>query len=391
MVAAEPDKFMLPRKSDMRYNWIHVRLDAIDLEELRELVIDGWRMCVPKSVAAIRSFKPLRSDTRAWSYRPSGAGPRPLPDDLRRMPAIAQCAAQLSAGHDAASQRHVRGPLAGLAQCAIGPVGICGRHSRCTSACTSSSVRRRHHQPREHESSPGRTTAVRRSGTGTGTGARNGRNSIIHRRVDPSRRPSVSRAAVLGRAPGSGSPASRSPSQMRRTAASVSAVEDQLDGMDHQPTQTRDPPRVERRRAHRLELGGAQRSRARGQHRTHRRQPAQRVAIARLGRTRFGGHAPITSPAHGIPWAASASNVSAVWFSVPSPGATTTSTGAARSHARSRSVTPSAPSSTSSPPAPSTRVSFASDRRAPTPTSSSRVGSASPARCAAAAGASGSG
>jgi hypothetical protein len=29
-----------------------VRLDAIDLDELRELVIDGWRMCVPKSVAA---------------------------------------------------------------------------------------------------------------------------------------------------------------------------------------------------------------------------------------------------------------------------------------------------------------------------------------------------
>jgi hypothetical protein len=52
MVAAEPDKFMLPRQSDMRYNWIHVRLDAIDLEEMRELVIDAWRMCVPKKVAA---------------------------------------------------------------------------------------------------------------------------------------------------------------------------------------------------------------------------------------------------------------------------------------------------------------------------------------------------
>jgi hypothetical protein len=52
MVAAEPGKFMLPRKSDMRYNRIHVRLDAINLEELRELVIDGWRMCVPKKVAA---------------------------------------------------------------------------------------------------------------------------------------------------------------------------------------------------------------------------------------------------------------------------------------------------------------------------------------------------
>ena len=53
MVAAEPDKFMLPRKSDMRYNWLHVRLDAIDLEELRELVIEGWRMCVPKKIAAL--------------------------------------------------------------------------------------------------------------------------------------------------------------------------------------------------------------------------------------------------------------------------------------------------------------------------------------------------
>jgi hypothetical protein len=52
MVAAQPDKFMLPRESDMRYNWIDVRLDAIDLDELRELVVDGWRMCVPKKVSA---------------------------------------------------------------------------------------------------------------------------------------------------------------------------------------------------------------------------------------------------------------------------------------------------------------------------------------------------
>lgn len=52
MVAAEPGKFMLPRKSELRYNWILVRLDAIELDELRELLIDGWRMCVPKSVGA---------------------------------------------------------------------------------------------------------------------------------------------------------------------------------------------------------------------------------------------------------------------------------------------------------------------------------------------------
>ncbi len=52
LIASEPDKFMLPSPSDMRYNWVHVRLDAIDLVELREIVIDAWRMCVPKSVAA---------------------------------------------------------------------------------------------------------------------------------------------------------------------------------------------------------------------------------------------------------------------------------------------------------------------------------------------------
>lgn len=52
LIASEPEKFMLPRPSDMRYNWVHVRLDAIDLVELREIVVEAWRMCVPKSVAA---------------------------------------------------------------------------------------------------------------------------------------------------------------------------------------------------------------------------------------------------------------------------------------------------------------------------------------------------
>lgn len=52
MVAAEPDKFMFPRESDMRFNWVVIHLDAIGLEELRELVVDGWRMCVPKSISA---------------------------------------------------------------------------------------------------------------------------------------------------------------------------------------------------------------------------------------------------------------------------------------------------------------------------------------------------
>ena len=52
LVAAEPDKFLLPRPSDMRYRWVCVRLDTIDGDELRELLVDAWRMCVPKKVAA---------------------------------------------------------------------------------------------------------------------------------------------------------------------------------------------------------------------------------------------------------------------------------------------------------------------------------------------------
>jgi hypothetical protein len=52
LVAAEPDKFFLPVRSDERYNWVQVWLAAIDGTEMRELVVDAWRMVVPKRVAA---------------------------------------------------------------------------------------------------------------------------------------------------------------------------------------------------------------------------------------------------------------------------------------------------------------------------------------------------
>jgi hypothetical protein len=52
LVAAEPDKFLMPPPSDMRYQWVCVRPAAIDAAEMRELVIDAWRMVVPKRVAA---------------------------------------------------------------------------------------------------------------------------------------------------------------------------------------------------------------------------------------------------------------------------------------------------------------------------------------------------
>ena len=50
--ASEPDKFVMPKISDQRYNWVVVNLSAIDDVEMRELVLDAWRMVVPKRVAA---------------------------------------------------------------------------------------------------------------------------------------------------------------------------------------------------------------------------------------------------------------------------------------------------------------------------------------------------
>jgi hypothetical protein len=48
-----PDKFQRPTEADLRYNWLVVRLAAIDEEELRELVFDAWRMVVPKKLASL--------------------------------------------------------------------------------------------------------------------------------------------------------------------------------------------------------------------------------------------------------------------------------------------------------------------------------------------------
>ena len=50
LVETEPDKFMLPGQSDMRFNWVHARMDALEQEEMREYVLDAWRMVVPKKV-----------------------------------------------------------------------------------------------------------------------------------------------------------------------------------------------------------------------------------------------------------------------------------------------------------------------------------------------------
>ncbi|MBB5872609.1 hypothetical protein F4553_006043 [Allocatelliglobosispora scoriae] len=52
LVEAEPAKFFLPVTSDLRFNWVRAWLSALDEPELRELIIDSWRMVVPKKVSA---------------------------------------------------------------------------------------------------------------------------------------------------------------------------------------------------------------------------------------------------------------------------------------------------------------------------------------------------
>jgi hypothetical protein len=52
LIASEPEKFLMPKPSDQRYNWVVVRLAAIDETEMQEIVCEAWRMVVPKRVAA---------------------------------------------------------------------------------------------------------------------------------------------------------------------------------------------------------------------------------------------------------------------------------------------------------------------------------------------------
>jgi hypothetical protein len=48
LVESEPEKFSLPGKGDMRYSWVHARLDKLDVDEMRDLVENAWALCVPQ-------------------------------------------------------------------------------------------------------------------------------------------------------------------------------------------------------------------------------------------------------------------------------------------------------------------------------------------------------
>ena len=47
---SEPEKFVRPKPADLRYNWLVVRLAAIDEAEMRDLVTEAWSTVVPQRV-----------------------------------------------------------------------------------------------------------------------------------------------------------------------------------------------------------------------------------------------------------------------------------------------------------------------------------------------------
>jgi hypothetical protein len=48
LVASDPETFYLPGQADLRYQWVCTHLDRLDDDEMRELVVDAWRMCTPQ-------------------------------------------------------------------------------------------------------------------------------------------------------------------------------------------------------------------------------------------------------------------------------------------------------------------------------------------------------
>ncbi len=64
LIASAPDTFFLPPESDLRFQWVCARLAPLDHDEMREFVVDAWRMCVPRM---LHDLPELPAPTaRAW-------------------------------------------------------------------------------------------------------------------------------------------------------------------------------------------------------------------------------------------------------------------------------------------------------------------------------------
>ena len=68
----DPETFFLPPTSDLRYQWVCAHLDRLDQDEMRELVTDAWRMCMPQM---LHELPELPAPTAAaWAAMDAGSG-----------------------------------------------------------------------------------------------------------------------------------------------------------------------------------------------------------------------------------------------------------------------------------------------------------------------------
>ena len=51
LVGGDPRKFHILCELDLRFHWVEADLVLLDASEVRELVVDAWRMVVPQKVS----------------------------------------------------------------------------------------------------------------------------------------------------------------------------------------------------------------------------------------------------------------------------------------------------------------------------------------------------
>ncbi len=70
LIASDPETFFLPPTSDLRYQWVCAHLDRLDEQEMRELVVDAWRMCTPKMLHELPELP--EPTAAAWAAMDAG-------------------------------------------------------------------------------------------------------------------------------------------------------------------------------------------------------------------------------------------------------------------------------------------------------------------------------
>ena len=51
LIASAPGTFFLPIPSELRFHWVESYLSELEPDEMTELVVEAWRMVVPRRVA----------------------------------------------------------------------------------------------------------------------------------------------------------------------------------------------------------------------------------------------------------------------------------------------------------------------------------------------------